>query len=153
MYFSWEWNHILQSRSEACFMKAFCSQFIFDGVFTLQIATKFCTCYDSTAVVLCEKFGSDHFVRIEARSKQNCHRIWITMEKPYMKWASVCDLRICWRTSPSHDDSRESKTNSLKQIYNFIASSQFIFRNHQCVAKRYDSVFSCLLHAVHFLKK
>ena len=47
-----------------------------------QIATNFCTCHDSTAVVPCTKFCSDHCIRIEMRVKRNFHRIWIAMEKP-----------------------------------------------------------------------
>ena len=51
-----------------------------------QIATNFCTCHDSTAVVPCTKFCSDHCIRIEMRVKRNfLHRIWIAMEKPLLK--------------------------------------------------------------------
>ena len=39
-----------------------------------QIATNFCTCHDSTAVVPCAKFCSDHCIRIEVRVKRNFHR-------------------------------------------------------------------------------
>ena len=50
-----------------------------------EIATIFCTCHDSTAVVPCTKFGSDHCIRIEVRVKRNLHRIWIAMENPLVK--------------------------------------------------------------------
>ena len=50
-----------------------------------QIATNFSTCHDSTAVVPCTKFYSDHCIRIEQRVKQNFHRIWIAIEKPLVK--------------------------------------------------------------------
>ena len=50
-----------------------------------QIATNFCTCHDSTAVVPCAKFCSDHCVRIEAKVKLNFHRIWIAMEDTLVK--------------------------------------------------------------------
>ena len=50
-----------------------------------QIATNFCTCHDSTAVVPCTKFCSNHCIRIEVRVKRNFHRIWIAMEKPLVK--------------------------------------------------------------------
>ena len=50
-----------------------------------QIATIFCTCHDSTAVVPCTIFCSDHCIRIEMRVKRNFHRIWIAMEKPLVK--------------------------------------------------------------------
>ena len=49
------------------------------------IATIFCTCHDSTAVVPCTKFCSDRCVRIVVTVKRNFHRIWITMEKPLVK--------------------------------------------------------------------
>ena len=48
----------------------------------LQITTRFCTCYDSTAVVTCAKYCSDRFVSITVKAKWNSHRIWIAMEKP-----------------------------------------------------------------------
>ena len=50
-----------------------------------QIATNVCTCHDSTAVVPCTTFCSDHCIRIEMRVKRNFHRIWIVMEKPLVK--------------------------------------------------------------------
>ena len=50
-----------------------------------QIATMFCTCHDSTAVVPCTKFCSDHCIRIEMKVKRNFHRIWIAMERPLVK--------------------------------------------------------------------
>ena len=43
------------------------------------------TSHDSTAVVPCTKFYSDHCIRIELRVKRNFHRIWIAMEKPLVK--------------------------------------------------------------------
>ena len=52
-----------------------------------QIATNFCTNHDSTAVVPCTKFCSDHYIRIKVSVKRNFHRIWIAMEKPLMKRA------------------------------------------------------------------
>ena len=74
----------------------FCPQFKFDetssccnSVAGHQIATNFCTCHDSTAVVPCTKVCSDLCIRIEVRVKRNFHRIWITMEKPLVKRAPV----------------------------------------------------------------
>ena len=58
-----------------------------------QIATHFCTCHDSTAVVPCTKFCSDHCIRIEVRANRNSHRIWIAMEKPLVKRAPG---HLCW---------------------------------------------------------
>ena len=49
----------------------------------------FCTRNNSTAVVSCTKFCSDHFIRIETRVKRNSHRIWIAMEKPSVKCGPV----------------------------------------------------------------
>ena len=57
-----------------------------DSVAGHQIATIFCTCHDSTAVVPCTKFCSDHCIRIDVRVKHNFHRIWIAMEKTLVKW-------------------------------------------------------------------
>ena len=50
-----------------------------------QIATNFCTCHDSTAVVPCTKFCSNHCIRIEVRVKRNFHRVWIAIENPLVK--------------------------------------------------------------------
>ena len=46
-----------------------------------QIATNFCTCHHSTAVVPCTTFFSNHCIRMEMRVKRNFHLIWIAMEK------------------------------------------------------------------------
>ena len=50
-----------------------------------QIAIKICTCYHSSAVVLCTNFCRDHPIRIQVRVKQNFHRIWIAMKKQLVK--------------------------------------------------------------------
>ena len=52
-----------------------------------QIATKFCTCHDSFAVVACANFCSDHFARI-----------WMTAQQMFLKfelwWTNhQCDVR------------------------------------------------------------
>ena len=52
-----------------------------------HIATKFGTCHDSPAVVLCAKCCSDHFISFWMRAKWNFHHIWIVMEKLLVKWA------------------------------------------------------------------
>ena len=58
------------------------------------LVTKFCTCYDSTAVMPCAKLCSDHFIRIWVRAKWNFHHIWIVMETSKVwngpKWP-LCD--------------------------------------------------------------
>ena len=46
-----------------------------------QIATNFCTCHDSTAVVPCAKFHSDHLDGIWAWSRWIFYLIWLVMEK------------------------------------------------------------------------
>ena len=51
-----------------------------------HITTKFCTCHDSTAVMLCAKFHIGHFITIWKISGWNFHHIWITMEKTFVKW-------------------------------------------------------------------
>ena len=61
-----------------------------------QIATNFCTCHDSTAVVPCTKFCSDHCIRIEMRVKRNFHRIRIAMEKPLVKRGPGLQFQL-WR--------------------------------------------------------
>ena len=53
------------------------------------ITTKFCTCHDSTAVMPCTKFHSDHFTATWMRAECNFHGIWITMEKLFVKLAPV----------------------------------------------------------------
>ena len=52
-----------------------------------HIATTFGTCHDSTAVVPCAKYCSDHFISIWMRAKWNFHHIWNVMEKLLVKWA------------------------------------------------------------------
>ena len=54
-----------------------------------RIATNCCTCHKNTAVVPCANFRSDRLVRIDVRVKQNSHRIWNAMEKPWVKWVLV----------------------------------------------------------------
>ena len=56
-----------------------------NSVASHQIATNFCICHDSTAVVPCTKFCSYHCIWIEMRVKRNLHRIWIAMEKTLVK--------------------------------------------------------------------
>ena len=72
----------------------FCPKFKFDENFPChnsvaghKIATNFCTCHDSTAVVPCTKLCSDHCIRIEVRVKRNFNQIWIAMEKSLVKRA------------------------------------------------------------------
>ena len=40
-----------------------------------QIATKFCTCHDSYAVMSCAKFCSNHFIRIWMKTNRICIKI------------------------------------------------------------------------------
>ena len=61
-----------------------------------HIATKLGTCHDSTAVVPCAKFCSDHFISFWMRAKWNFHHIWIVMEKLLVKWAPGLGCS-CWR--------------------------------------------------------
>ena len=50
-----------------------------------HIATKFCTCHDSTTVVPYAKFDSDHFSTSWTSAERIFHRIWISMEKSFVK--------------------------------------------------------------------
>ena len=52
-------------------------------------ATKRCTCHNSTAIVPCARFHSDHLSKNLMRVEWNFHRIWITMEKSFVKWTPV----------------------------------------------------------------
>ena len=54
-----------------------------------QIATKFGTCHDSTAVVACTKFWSDHFLGIWMTAKWNFIGIWTELEKWLVKWTTA----------------------------------------------------------------
>ena len=88
-----------------------------------QIATNFCTCHDSTAVVPCTKFCSDHCIRIEVRANRNFHRIWIAMEKPLVKRGPVCPIASIsevphWR----RNDSRERRDAPLVKTDRNISS-------------------------------
>ena len=56
-----------------------------------HIATKFCTFHDSTVVVSCAKYCSDHIIKIWMRTKLTFRHIWILIEKLLVKWAP--DLR------------------------------------------------------------
>ena len=62
-----------------------------------QIVTNFCTCHDSTAVVPCTKFRSDHCIIIEVRVKGNFHRNRTAMEKPLVKRAPAQSGDAIWR--------------------------------------------------------
>ena len=68
-----------------------------------QIATNFCTCHDSTAVVPCTKFCSYHCIKIEMRVKRNFHRIWIAMEKPLVKRGPGYASQHCWCLCLAHE--------------------------------------------------
>ena len=59
-------------------------------------AKKFCTKHDSTTVKLCEKFPSDHFKTTWMREEWIFHRIWITMEKSFVKWAPGHTIAAEW---------------------------------------------------------
>ena len=97
-----------------------------------QIATNFCTCQDSTAVVPCTKFCSDHCIRIEMRVKRNFHRIWIAMEKPLGKRGPGLRLTAitwCWNHITSgHLVARPSVNKILTmQEKQFLVIHQFPF--------------------------
>ena len=68
--------------------------FHYNSIFGYDIATHFCTCHDSTAVVACAKLCSYQFIRIWIRAKLNFHHIWIVMEKLFMKWVAAHNGKI-----------------------------------------------------------
>ena len=55
----------------------------YNSVHGYNMATKFCTCHDSMAVVACAKFCGDEFMRSRTRWKL------IMMQKLLMKWPPV----------------------------------------------------------------
>ena len=58
-----------------------------NSIYSLQIATKFCTWHDSTAALPYAKFWRNHIVWNELRAKLIFHTICYAIEKPFMKWA------------------------------------------------------------------
>ena len=54
-----------------------------------HIATKLCTCHDSTAVMLCAKFRSDHFTAW-MKAEWNSH----SMKISFVKWAFALSPRF-----------------------------------------------------------
>ena len=58
-----------------------------------MIATKFYTWHDSKAVVPCAKFRSDVTTYSGVTHKPIFHRIWITMDDPFVKWAPRLEYR------------------------------------------------------------
>ena len=67
---------------------------LYNSVAGHQIEINFCTCHDSTAVVSCAKFYSDHCIRIEVKVKRNFHRIWIALEKSLVR-RDLAYLELC----------------------------------------------------------
>ena len=67
---------------------------LYNSVAGHQIEIHFCTCHDSTAVVSCAKFYSDHCIRIEVKVKRNFHRIWIALEKSLVR-RDLAYLELC----------------------------------------------------------
>ena len=70
-----------------------------------HIATKFCTCHDSLAVMACAKFCSDCYVRIGIRAKWIIRQVWIVMGKSLVRWVPCypygCMRSLCntvWST-------------------------------------------------------
>ena len=53
------------------------------------IAMKCCTCHDSCTFVACATFCSDMIPYNWVTLKQLFHRIWIMIEKSFVKWAQV----------------------------------------------------------------
>ena len=84
----------------------FKSQFIFDRICCAviccnsitgdQIATKLCTCRNSTAVMSCAQFGSGHIIRIWIKAQWNFQQIRIVLENCQWNgpiiWSSINSL-------------------------------------------------------------
>ena len=108
-----------------------------------QIATNFCTCHDSTAVVPCTKFCSYHCIRIEMRVKRNFHRIWIAMKKPLVKRGPV---RNCWKATVCCEKSKFTisstwlEKGSVSHQDNMITLSQFIWMRYQPHLSHLDEI-------------
>ena len=99
-----------------------------------QIATNFCTCHDSTAVVPCTKFCSDHCIRIEMRVKRNFHRIWIAMEKPLLKRLVIlCKEGRRWKIKSNMISLkhllREQQLNQTNQCNTLLNTTKFSFQS------------------------
>ena len=77
------------------------------------IAMKFCTWHNSCAVMACAKFCSDMISYNGGTLKPIFHRIWITIEKLFMKWASVqpSSLWIYMGTCISQDNTLKPEQN------------------------------------------
>ena len=98
-------NAIIRPSLRPVSLMIFCPKFKFYGnlpccnsVAGHLIATNFCICHDSTAVVPCTKVCSDHCIKIEGRVKRKFHRIWV-MEKPLVKrrpGVSYLILSVTW---------------------------------------------------------
>ena len=90
-----------------------------------QIATNCCACHNSTAVVPCTKFCSNHCIRIEVRVKRNFHRIWIAMENLLVKRAPGRDVMVL----------------VIKLLVRFVAI-------HHSVIDNYENYFTWYRHLV-----
>ena len=121
-----------------------------------MIATKFCTCHDSTAVVACAKVYSNMMAQSGITRKWNSLQIWIAMEKLFAKRVSpalcspsymgpwpplraICSLRIrmlcrwsagsmaiCWSVSCNTCMMRAA-WNITKIMVNFSLGTKNIF--------------------------
>ena len=69
-----------------------------------QYATNFCTCHDSTAVVPCTKFCSDHCIRIAAKRASRENLWWFQCGVPtQFSWRSNSRFEEL-KLYSSHDD-------------------------------------------------
>ena len=82
------------------------------------VPTNFCTYHDSTAVMSCAKFLSDHFIRIEVRVKKSI------IDKMLVKWALVPRLyHQCVCRCPSAPDSARSLADTWMTRERYICFS------------------------------
>ena len=93
----WRFFH----HNEVSMEVPFCSHPNLDAL----IATKFCTCHDSTAVVTCAKICSNLMGSDRITAQEISHCIWILSAKSSVKWAPY----YCWWHNwhacmmPTHD--------------------------------------------------
>ena len=105
-----------------------CLQFKFDWNF----ATNFSTCHDSTAVVPCTKFCSDHCIRTEVSetifpSNLICDEKTVSQTGPWVQWCTLIITYIHTR-----DDHIMRDLQSLRTPVSFTFHSDLTLPSHCC---------------------
>ena len=98
-----------------------------------QIASNFCTCHNSTAVVACAKFCSNHFIKNWMRAKQNFHRIWIMMELSWLVWSPECVLLFAGRIASKWKRQEQMSFVNLNSVW--LSTLRFKFlKDSWCIS-------------------